>query len=121
MDMSGKLIIHDIRNSIKKRGLEAGGKVQKFIDSEVLRVTDPYVPMDTGALKSSGIRNTTIGEGKVIYRTPYARKLYYNPQFNYQGAPMRGGKWFERMKIDHKDSILKGASQIAGARSGNKW
>jgi hypothetical protein len=120
MDMSGKLIIHDIRNSIKKRGLETGGKVQKFIDSEVLRVTDPYVPMDTGTLKSSGIRNTTIGEGKVIYRTPYARKLYYNPQFNYQGAPMRGGKWFERMKIDHKDSILKGASQIAGARSGGK-
>lgn len=116
MDMTSRIIIHDIKRSVAKRGLEVGGQVQRFIDSEVLRRTDPYVPFDTGALKASGTRHTRIGSGNVIYRTPYARKMYYNPQFNFQGGPMRGGKWFERMKADNRDSILRGAAQVAGAR-----
>lgn len=101
---------------ITKRGIQSGGPVQQFIDNEVLRYTDKYVPFDTGVLKDSGIRHTKIGSGNVIYRTPYARKMYYNPQFNFQGGPMRGGKWFERMKADNRDSILRGAAQVAGAR-----
>lgn len=101
---------------LSKRGLEARGRVQQYIDSEVLRLTDPYVPMDTGNLKSSGTRHTKVGSGNVKYRTPYARKMYYNPQFNFAGAPMRGAKWFERMKADHKDQILSGAAKVAGGR-----
>ena len=31
---------------IEKRGLEHSGKVQQFIDSEVLRRCQPYTPMD---------------------------------------------------------------------------
>lgn len=107
-----------INAMVSKRGLQKQGEVQRFIDSEVLRLTDPYVPFDTGALKSSGTRHTKVGSGNVRYRTPYARKMYYNPQYNFAGAPMRGGKWFERMKADHKDSILSGAVKVAGGR---KW
>lgn len=98
------------------RGLQARGKVQKYIDSEVLRLTDKYVPMDTGKLKESGIRNTKIGSGEVVYRTPYARRMYYNPQYNFSGAPMRGAYFFERSKIDNKKTILNGACNIAGAK-----
>lgn len=46
---------------IRKRGLESGGKVQQFIDSEVLRRCQEYVPMDTGELIRSGVINTQIG------------------------------------------------------------
>lgn len=124
MDIKTKFIIHDIQRSVAKRGLETGGRVQQFIDSEVLRLTDPYVPMDLaagasgGTLKRSGTQHTKIGSGKAIYRTPYARRLYYNPQYNFQGAPMRGGQWFSRMKGDHKDNILRGAAKLAGGRDG---
>lgn len=117
MDMGARIIIHDIQKSISKRGLETGGFVQKFIDSEVLRRTAPYVAKDVGDLMNSGTRNTKVGSGEVIYRTPYARRMYYNPQYNFTEAPMRGARWFERMKADHKGSILKGAAQIAGGRS----
>lgn len=113
MDMKTRFIVHDIQKSISKRGLEVGGKVQQYVDSEVLRLTDPYVPMDTGQLKQSGTRHTKIGSGNVIYKTPYARKQY----FHNKGNGLRGAYWFERMKADHRDNILKGAAEVAGGRS----
>lgn len=95
---------------LAERGLNPGGRVQKFIDSEVLRRTDPYVPMDTGALKRSGIQHTKVGSGEVIYKTPYARRQY----FTNQGDGLRGSRWFERMKADNKKSILDGAKKMSG-------
>ena len=70
MDIKTKFIIHDIQKSIATRELGAQGRVQQFIDSEVLRLCDPYVPMDTGQLKQSGTRHTRIGSGRVVYKTP---------------------------------------------------
>ena len=101
---------------IEKRGLEHSGKVQQFIDSEVLRRCQPYTPMDTGELIRSGIRNTQIGSGEVIYDTPYARRWYYRDA-QFQGAPKRGTYWFERMKQDGgKDAILRGVKCMTGAK-----
>lgn len=87
-------------------------KAQQIIDSEVLRRDDPYMPKRTGALIRSGVINTRLGSGEVIYSTPYARRLYYNPQYNFNGAPQRGGQWFERMKIFHRGTILQMAAKV---------
>lgn len=107
----------DPEKILRSRKLEPGGEVQQFIDSEVLRLCDPLVPFDTGALKQSGIINTKVGSGLVKYRTPYARRWYYMPA-NFDGAPDRGNYWFERMKNNGgKDQILRGAAQIAGGTS----
>ena len=64
----------DISKVISSRGLDTGGKVQQYIDSEVLRLNEPFVPKDTGELIQSGIKNTEIGSGEVKYNTPYARR-----------------------------------------------
>src|SRR5574344_2124997 len=72
-------------------------KAQQFIDSECLKLCDLKIQKDTGILKQSGIMNTNIGEGEIVYRTPYARRWYYMPA-QFQGAPQRGNYWFERMK-----------------------
>lgn len=100
---------------IKDRGLENSGNVQRFIDSECLRLTAPFVPKDTGALIESGTINTKIGSGEVIYNTPYARRWYYMPA-QFQGAPERGNYFFERMKQQYKEQILAGAKKLAGAK-----
>lgn len=98
------------------RGLEQNGKVQSFIDSEALRLSEPYVPLDQGGIIDSGITHTIIGSGQVKYRTLYARKWYYMPA-NFQGAPRRGNYWFERMKNEGgKEKILAGAKKLAGAK-----
>jgi hypothetical protein len=98
---------------LKDRGLEDGGIVQKFIDSECLRLTAPFVPKDTGGLIESGTINTKIGSGEVIYNTPYARRWYYMPA-QFQGAPQRGNYWFTRMAQQYKAKILDGAKKLAG-------
>lgn len=111
-----KKVEFDEVKSLNKRGLNKGGKVQQFIDSEVIRKMDPYTPFRDGVLKNSPSRQSTIGSGKIVQQTPYARRWYYT-HANFSGAPMRGMKWFERMKQSHKSDILKGAAQIAGAKT----
>lgn len=105
---------------LERRGLQPGGRVQKYIDSEVLRYSDPYVPFLSGKLKGSGITSTIVGSGLVHYNTPYARKNYYKNRGNgIQGlnnGGIRGRLWFERMKSDHKKDILGGTKKIAGAK-----
>lgn len=86
-------------------------QAQNFIDTECLRLCEPFVPKDTGTLIQSGTINTQIGSGKVIYLTPYARRWYYRSA-SFQEAPMRGNYWFERMKQQYKEQILTGAKRI---------
>lgn len=100
----------------QKLGIEVGGRVQQFIDSEVIRRCQQYAPMDSGELIRSGIRETRIGSGEVVYRTPYARRWYYCPA-QFDGAPKRGNYWFEQMKNEGgKDAILRGVKRVAGAK-----
>lgn len=96
-------------SSFKKNWGNKFYKAQKIIDSEVLRLSEPYVPFDTGTLVRSGQINTIIGSGEIRYKTPYARKLYYSPSISFRGAPMKGAFWFERMKKAHKNQIFKKA------------
>lgn len=88
-------------------------QAQRVVDSEVLRYCSPYVPFDTGQLNQSGTRSTVIGSGEVVYSTPYARRLYYNPQYNFQGGPMRGAYFFQRMVVDHGEDIRRTAGKVA--------
>lgn len=84
-------------------------KAQCFVDSEVLRLSNPLTPRLSGALIKSGTLGTVIGSGEVTYSAPYARRQYYE----HKGQGLRGPKWFERMKSANKDKILEGAERIA--------
>lgn len=114
--MGVEVKINSTEELLKARSLENKGKVQKFVDSEVLRLSSPYVPFQTGALEHSGILGTNIGSGEVIYNAPYAADQYYKTSTSRSYDPQRGAKWFERMKIDHKDEILRGAKKISGGK-----
>lgn len=64
-------------------------RFEPLLAHEVKRLSDPYVPMDTGVLKNSA---RTVG-GSVWYSTPYARRQYYE----HKGAGLRGARWEQRM------------------------
>lgn len=98
------------------RGLEKGGAAQKYVDSEVIRLMEPYTPLKDGVLRSSPQGQSQIGSGKINQQTRYARRLFYNPQYNFNGAPRRGGDWFGKMKSNHKPDILRGVAKIVKAR-----
>lgn len=87
-------------------------KVQSFVDSEVLRYCDPMTPKVTGNLINSGKLGTKVGSGTVSYTAPYAHTQYYDTKDTRTYDPRRGGHWFDRMKVDHKKDIEKGAQKI---------
>ena len=87
---------------------------QQFVDSEVLRYSDPYIPFQTGMLKESGTLGTEIGSGEVNWIAPYAAAQYYDTADSRPYDDQRGGHWFERMKADHGADIIRGAKKIGG-------
>jgi len=118
--MKINLKMDNVQEMLKKRGLEKAGTVQKYIDSEVLRRGDPYVPFDTGYLKKSGILGTKIGSGEVDYIAPYADINYYNNAGRgtqgIQRGGMRGKLWFERMKADHLTDLISKVKEKVGGK-----
>ena len=123
---------------ISDRNIEDYGKVQKFIDSECIRLMTPYTPMLNGQLFKSATLGTKVGSGIIRQNIPYARYQYYgklmvsritgssyatqgeskiltdkNLTYNTSKHPLAGAFWFERMKADKKEKILRGAQQIA--------
>ena len=121
---------------MKKYGLQEGGPVQKLVDSEAMRYMSDYMPRrQAGELEHMMILSTVIGSGQIDIPGPYAHYLhegilYVSPTtgsawakkdeikvptdrlLTYAGAPMRGKKFFDRMKADHKDDILKDAQAL---------
>jgi len=71
-------------------------KAQKFVDSEVIRLCEPYTPEDSSDLIKSVTIATKIGSGQVIWRTPYARRMYYGNGYIFRGAPIKGSHWGSR-------------------------
>ena len=91
---------------------------QKFVDSEVLRLSEPFTPLLTGTLIKTGTLGTEIGSGEVSWIAPYAKAQYYSERKpGSQTGPNRGPFWFERMKEQYGDRILEGARRIAGKGS----
>lgn len=96
-------------------GLKPGGEVQLFVDTEIIKHCDPYVPFDTGMLKGSPLYASRIGYGEIVYDTPYARRMYTAPDdWSFQNGPLRGPNWAGRMWADHGKEILQGAAKISG-------
>lgn len=70
---------------LSRRGLQPGGKVQKYIDSECIRQMKPYTPFLNGILVKSATIDTVIGSGIIRQNVPYAHYQYtgivYGPNF----------------------------------------
>ena len=121
---------------LKRHGLQENGPAQKTIDSECMRYMSDYMPRrQAGELEHMMVMSTVIGSGQINTPGPYAHYLYEGilyvspttgsawakkneikvptgKEMTYAGAPMRGKKWFERMKADHKDDILQAAQAV---------
>lgn len=81
-------------------------RAQGFIDSECIRYMNPLTPRLTGVLIKSATLGTVIGSGEIEYLAPYGRRQYYEHKTK--------SRWFETMKAQKKEVILKGAERIAG-------
>ena len=62
-------------------------KAQIKLDAQVLTDSNYYCPLKTGTLQKSGIINTVLGSGLVVWKTPYARAQYYGVNFDRSKDP----------------------------------
>ena len=108
LDLSG------LTDLLRERGLEPGGAVQVYLDNAIIQLAEPYVPFRMGTLRESAELNTVIGQGEIVYATPYAKRMYYHPEYDFNGAPMRGAHWVERMWADLGNEIIKSVAEKAG-------
>ncbi|HFJ9375106.1 TPA: minor capsid protein [Bacillus nitratireducens] len=90
-------------HQIESKVMEATQKAQFALDEQVLKDSNFYAPEDTTELIRSGVRFSEPGTGHVEWNTPYARRLYYNPQYNFSKDvnPNAQGLWFEAAKAAH--------------------
>ena len=112
--------------------------VQKYVDSECIRLMVRYTPMQNGILMKVAVLGTKIGSGRIYYNSPYARYQYYGKlmvssvtgsayaksgeskvltdkdlKYNTSRHPLAQRLWFEAMKSDKKEQILRGAAAVA--------
>lgn len=138
--MNYRLDMKSNRQLTGERGLEPYGRVQKFIDQEVIRLMDPYTPNLGGVLIKSATFGTKIGSGEIRQVAPYARYQYYGKlmvssitgsawshgeskvltdkdlQYNKSKNSLAGSFWFARMKADKQKQLFREAKKMAGAQ-----
>lgn len=134
--MNGSLELKSTDFILKNHGIQPGGPVQQLVDSETMRYMSDYMPRrQAGELEHMMITATVIGSGGIDIPGPYAHYLhegilYVSPttgsawakkdeikiptdrELTYAGAPMRGKKFFDRMKADHRGDIVKAAQAL---------
>ena len=74
-------------------------QVQAPLDALILQDSNYFCPIKTGTLQKSAIINSRLGSGELVWKTPYARRQYYDyHKPPYQPNPNACGKWFEAAK-----------------------
>ncbi len=127
----------DWNRRFEKNNTEHFDRIQKFIDSECIRLMAQYTPMQNGLLQKSVTLGTRIGSGIIFYNSPYARYQYYGKLmvssvtgsswarsgetkvltgkdliYSRRQHPNAQKRWFETMKTNHKKQILRGAAAM---------
>jgi len=108
------------QNLIHKRLLSGTNIAQVWLDQQVKKDTDPYVPFRGGALSRS-VGDNTPGSGELRYWAAnkknsskgYARRQYYSlPHKNTAKHPKATMKWFEASKKVNQEKWLEGTKKM---------
>lgn len=112
-----KLNMSAIRN-LTGAQITALEQTAEALHTEVVQAQ--VVPFDTGNLQNESMFVDTSesknGAVSLVHATPYARKLYYHPEFKFQKDenPSAKGKWFEDWEPGgkHADFATKAFKEI---------
>lgn len=74
---------------------------------------DQVVPMEVGTLANASIDSTEKAKGKfkLVYNTPYARRLYWHPEYNFRTDKNSNarGEWLEPWLTGEKKDFARKA------------
>ncbi|GAV13237.1 hypothetical protein [Paenibacillus sp. NAIST15-1] len=95
-------------NNLDKIQQQAIEMTAEAVKSDI--VTSAVVPKQTGELERSGHVLVEQGTARVIFDTPYARRLYWHPEYNFRTDKNTNaqGKWMEPyLSGDKKEFVVK--------------
>jgi len=86
-------------NKIDKATIRVLEKAAEAVHTEIVQAQ--VIPFDTGHLQNDSTfvdtSESSKGHVDIVSSTPYARRLYYHPEYHFQTTNNRHarGKWFE--------------------------
>lgn len=86
-------------NKLNKAAIVSLEQTADAIQSDIKQAG--IMPFDKGTLQNTATfvdyDGSSKGEVQIVSSTPYARRLYYHPEYNFNTAENAnaGGKWFE--------------------------
>lgn len=95
-------------SSIQAKSPEYRKKVVKYVSSELLRKSSAYIPYRFGTLERAGLTYSVPEQGRLIWKTPYARKQWKHGK----SKGLRGRLWAKRAWLDNRNYILSNAKSI---------
>lgn len=130
------------KQQLKKLGIDKNGAAQRFFTNELMRLSNNYLPFQSGALQASE-RMSHSGDA-IIYNSPYARvhwfgkvmvdpvtkaagfyipnvgwrsrknvqKVVSDRDMTYNDAPMRGPHWVTRCYMDNKYALTRATEKF---------
>jgi len=90
-----------IAPSIRK----ASSNALAILTQQVVKDSNMYVPVDTGNLRNSSLRASDFSNGKAIWDTKYAMRLYYGVSFHFSHDvnPLAQAMWFDKAASVHSN------------------
>jgi len=97
---------------LKRAALEALEMTADAVKTDI--VTSQVVPKNIGELERSAFVDTTrlrAGETKIVFDTPYARRLYWHPEYNFRTDKnsKAQGKWMQSYIDGHNKTFASKA------------
>lgn len=109
------MINFDVRSEFyinQAQALAAIRTAQFLLDQQVAKDSNYYIPVDTHNAEGSVLRHSHFGEGKIVWQTPYIKRIYYGTGFNFSKDqnPNAQALWFEVAKSKYRMQWLGIAS-----------
>lgn len=92
-------------------------RAQEMFDIDVMRTLQPYIPLDSGTMDESMILATEAGSGEIKVDTPYAAMVNYLTGVMGKNGPLRGRRFFDRMKADKLEYFKGFVAKLLGANA----
>lgn len=96
--MKVKVTVKLNENNIKKLKIAALRSLPLTLEAmKTELMAMQIVPKDIGTLEESAIVGAENGVGFISFSTPYARRLYYHPEYNFRTDknPNAQGRWLD--------------------------
>lgn len=103
-------------NNAKLKQIDRSSEIALIETADALKthlIQSQTMPFDTGELqnRSTFVDDTDSSKGvvRVVSDTPYARRLYFHPEFNFKKNknPNAGGMWFEPYISGNEKDFVK--------------